>query len=396
MSDRTWWQKPQLRRDEEFEQHRAVTWLELFFDLVFVVVIARLAHSFSEDLTFHGLLNFLVMFLPVWWVWNAATYYTERFESEGIENRFFTFLKMITVAGMAIYSHHGLEESYIGFSISYLLARMINIFMWLRAAYHVHEFRPVAYRFAAGFIIVVLSIVLSYFIDFNYHIYLWSFAVFTDIITPYFTMKQQAKLPKLSTSKFPERFGLLTIIVLGEAVVGVINGLSELHHLDFQLILSGILGLFITFSMWWIYFDFIARRAAKATITTALIWVYLHIFLMTAITITAVALTSAFKEIQREQLGTSTQSILLFCLSFYLLISAVLEKTLARKDDEPTHRHWSPLLKVFSSVMLFTGHFIFQFNTIQSFIWIILFLGINQLYGALVWFKDIHKFKKET
>src|ERR671919_2088166 len=107
MATREWWQKPYLRRDEEFERHRAVTWLELFFDLIFVVVISRLAHNLGSDMSVLGLLIFGFMFVPVWWVWNATTYYTERFESEGLEHRLITLLSIIPVAGMAIFSEHG-------------------------------------------------------------------------------------------------------------------------------------------------------------------------------------------------------------------------------------------------------------------------------------------------
>ena len=49
-----------------------MSWLELFFDLVFVVVIARLAHHLDVA----GVLTFAVQFLAVFWVWNAFTYYT--------------------------------------------------------------------------------------------------------------------------------------------------------------------------------------------------------------------------------------------------------------------------------------------------------------------------------
>jgi len=83
------WQRSALRTDEEFEQHRAVSWLELFFELVFVVMIARLAHHLAGHLDVAGVLIFAVQFLAVFWVWNAFTYYTERFESDGLENRLF-------------------------------------------------------------------------------------------------------------------------------------------------------------------------------------------------------------------------------------------------------------------------------------------------------------------
>ena len=58
-------QPPQLRR-EECEEERRATWLELFFDLVFVVAIAQLAHNLQSDFTVTGLLKFAILFVPVW------------------------------------------------------------------------------------------------------------------------------------------------------------------------------------------------------------------------------------------------------------------------------------------------------------------------------------------
>ena len=45
MEKRRLWQRPRLRTDEEQGLERKATWLELFYDLVFVVVIAELAHT---------------------------------------------------------------------------------------------------------------------------------------------------------------------------------------------------------------------------------------------------------------------------------------------------------------------------------------------------------------
>lgn len=173
-----WWHKPGLRRDEEFRIHRAVTWLELYFDLIFVVVISRLAHVLSKDISAHGVIIFLSMFVPVWWVWNAATYYTERFESEGLENRAFTFVKIIPVAGMAVYSEHGLEQNYVGFVISFWLVRFVNMIQWARAGLHVVQFRPVSNRFIIGFFGVVSPlIVFSIFAETSLRMTLWGAAI---------------------------------------------------------------------------------------------------------------------------------------------------------------------------------------------------------------------------
>jgi low temperature requirement protein LtrA len=390
MAKREWWQKPYLRKDEEFELHRAVTWLELFFDLVFVVVIARLAHNLAGDITVSGTLTFIFMFIPVWWVWNAATYYTERFESEGLENRFFTFLKMIAVAGMAIYSHHGLEENFWGFALSFWFARFINMIMWARAGKYVKEFRPVSNRFLIGFFgFVTPLIAISLFLEGPWRLIIWGLAILIDIITPYFTLKQQAKLPRLSTSKFPERFGLLTIIVLGESIVGVINGLSDLEHLTLYEGINGIFGIFISIGLWWVYFDFIARRAAKSSVYTALLWVYLHLLFMICVTMTGVGIFASITDMEHGHLTEASRLLLTLGAGFSIIFLGLLETTLHRKEDEPTHPVFSPLLKVIAGVaVLLLGGFVSGLNTTMLLLIILLALFVQQLYAVIAWFSQ--------
>lgn len=380
------WSKPSLRTDEDFEIHRAVTWLELFFDLVFVVVIARLAHNLAGDVSPHGFLVFFLMFIAVFWVWNGAVYYVERFESEGLEMRLFTFIVIIFVAGMAIYSHHGLEENYAGFALSYLGARAVNIGMWLRAGLHVERFRPISNRFVAGFVVTAGLVIGSLFVPAPWRLVMWGVAVLVDIAAPYFTMELQARLPKVSTSKFPERFGLLTIIVLGESIVGVINGLSDYHHLTVPTAVNGILGLFIGFSLWWVYFDFIARRPPREQITVALFWVYMHMFFLTAVTMTGVAITGLLgEELGGEALGPFS-SLLLASVGLSIIFIGGLEQTLHRSDDEPTHPIVSPLIKISAGVVLFALSFAHLAHVTLVLGLCILGLLPQEIYGVTVWF----------
>ena len=136
MARRQIWQKPRLRTDEDNQLHRKVTWLELFFDLVFVVAIAQIAHHLSAHITASGVQDFFLLFLPIWWLWLGITYYHERFETEGLENRLFTFLFMVCVAGLAIFAHAGLRESFTGFALSYAAGRALLVFLWIRAGIH--------------------------------------------------------------------------------------------------------------------------------------------------------------------------------------------------------------------------------------------------------------------
>ncbi|MBA3280254.1 MAG: low temperature requirement protein A [Geodermatophilaceae bacterium] len=384
------WQRAELRTDEEFDRERPVSSLELFFDLVFVVVISRLAHHLAGHLDGAGVVTFAVQFLAVFWVWNSFAYYTERFESDGLENRLFTFLAIVPVAGLAVFGEEGIGATYVGFALAYLLARGVNQAGWVRAGAHVPVFRPIAARFVTGYATSTAIILASFAATGTTRVVMFTGAVLVDIATPYFTVKQQSALPRLSTSKFPERFSLFTMIVLGESVVGVIVGLSELEDqrvLDGAGIAAGVLGLGIGFSLWWIYSDFVARRAPKPVFVTALFWVYLHLATLTAITATGVGVSIAIADTAIGSLSDSSRFLLVGSVMLGLVGVAALETTLARDDDEPTHPRLSPALKLgMAGLVGMLGLLDLGWSTHVLFAVLLAGLAVPMAYGAAVWF----------
>jgi low temperature requirement protein LtrA len=388
---RLMWQRPELRRDEDFDKSRSVGSLELFFDLVFVVVISRLADHLGGH---HGpmdVLRFAVQFLAVFWVWNGFTFYTERFESDGLENRLLTFASMLPVAGLAVFAEEGLQETYVGFAVAYLLARLVNQLSWARAGFHVREFRPVAVRFHAGFLLGTAIVVASFAAAGGLRVALFTVAVLAEIATPWFTTELQSALPRLSTSKFPERFAAFTIIVLGESVAGVIVGLSELHQrgeLSVTGAVAGGLGLAVGFALWWIYFDFVARRAPKPVFLTALIWVYLHLVTLTAITATGVGITLAVAGSVGGSLPDASRYLLVGGVVLGLLGIAAQQLTLARAADEPTHPRLSPALMAgVAAALAVLGTLNLGWSGVGLLVALLVGLAVPMAYGAYVWFR---------
>jgi low temperature requirement protein LtrA len=384
------WQRPVLRTDEEFQLHRSVGWLELFFDLIFVVVISRLAHHLAVHLHMLDVVKFVVQFVAVFWVWNAFTYYTERFESDGMENRLFTFLAMVPVAGLAIFADEGLGATYVGFALAYLVARTVNQATWARAARHVPAFRPTAIRFLCGHLVVTAIILGSFAAQGSTRWVLFAVAVVLDIATPYFTTAQQAVLPKLSTSKFPERFGQLTMIVLGEAVVGVIvglSGLAEHGQLGGSGIGIGLLGLAVGFALWWLYFDFVARRTPRPLFITALGWVYLHLLTLTAITVTGAGISVVITDAAAGSLSNPSRYLLVSGVALSLLGIGALQTTLTRTPDEPTHARLSPALHITAAVVTASlGALDLGWNAGALLAMLLVGLALPMAYGAFVWF----------
>jgi low temperature requirement protein LtrA len=97
--------EPPRLRTLETEQDRRATWLELFFDLVFVVSIAELGNRLSGDVTLDGFLEFIALFVPVWWAWAGFTFYANRFDTDDLVYRLLVLTAMFGVAAMAANVH---------------------------------------------------------------------------------------------------------------------------------------------------------------------------------------------------------------------------------------------------------------------------------------------------
>lgn len=332
-------------------QHRKVSWLELFFDLVFVAVISELVHLLSTNPSVETLWNYLFLFIPAWWVWIGATYYNDRFETEGLDSRFFTFLLMIPVAGLAIFAHHMPHNFSVGYGICYLLARVLIVLMWTRAAVHEERFRPVGTILIAGYSLSIVLFICSVYVQAPLRFVLWGIAFTCDLITPILTLKKQTLLPSFNLSKLPERLGLFTLIVIGETLVGVIRGVARHHHFSFKIFSEGVMGVAISFALWWIYFDYISKRLPKSQTKTVFLWSYLHLILVMSIGAVGAALLNVL--ISKHHLPSDgTRYLLTVSLAMSLIFMGLIEMLLKKEPSEIKALKISTGLKFFSALLI--------------------------------------------
>ena len=92
---REWWQVP--RRAGDRPEHRQVTFLELFYDLVYVALIAQLAHALSTHITLDGLGEYVFLFITVWWTWFNGSVYHALHGNNDMRTRVFTFVQMLVM-----------------------------------------------------------------------------------------------------------------------------------------------------------------------------------------------------------------------------------------------------------------------------------------------------------
>jgi low temperature requirement protein LtrA len=312
-------QPPRLRREECEDGERRVTWLELFFDLIFVVAIAQLAHNFSADFSLLGLAKLGILFVPVWWCWVGAIFYDTRFDNDGLIDRLITLMQMAIVASLAANIHHGLSSSSVGFALSYIAFRGVLICQYLHAGYHVPKARLLTNWYAVGFTISLLFWLASVFVPLPWRFALWGLGLIIDFATPLGAGSRVAKIPP-NMSHTTERIGLFTIIVLGESIVSVVRGVSKLAWTPTSIAIA-LLGLSIAFSFWWMYFDTVdgspLHAMKKGNMTIALTWLYSHLPLAVGLTATGVGVEKMISGLNNDAVRGDK---VLFCLAVALCL----------------------------------------------------------------------------
>lgn len=278
-----WWQAPSMRREGDEGVERKVGFIDLFYDLIFVVVVAQLAHDLAHHPDWKHLWQFGLSFAAVWWLWIGHTFYTDRFETNDVSHRLFTFFQMIPVVGLAVFAHGAYGDTALPFSVAYMVGRVFIIYLWWRGGRHDAEAKHLCDGYVAGFTLGLLPWVASVFAPLEVKPFLWALGLVIDLATPSVLRQRIAALPKFSHSRLAERFGLFTIIVLGESVAGTVNGLGGLDTITGMDQLTGLLAMLLAFLLWWIYFEMVPREELQPSHISAMLRSYLHYPLLAAI-----------------------------------------------------------------------------------------------------------------
>ena len=301
------------------DMHRKVSWLELFYDLVYVATVVQLGNKLSEDVSVEGFLGFALLFVPIWWVWIGMTFYANRFACDDLVHHVLVFAQIFIVSALAIHVFDGLGETSAGFALAYAAARAILVILYLRAARYIEVARPLAIRYAMGFSIAALIWLISAFVPTPLRFVLWGIGLLVDFWTPLSpgSLRLQKQLPP-SPHHLPERMGLFTIIVFGESFIKVIGGFSG-HEIEFQRVIVALLGLVLVGSLWWVYFENVAERSVNWG-RGAQVWLYTHLPLQLGLVALAVGI---YKLVTLHEEGLPDEYRLLICVTVALALVAL-------------------------------------------------------------------------
>ncbi|MFJ6776659.1 low temperature requirement protein A [Kitasatospora sp. NPDC091257] len=276
---------PPVRRmvpRDRHEPHRVATPLELFFDLCFVVAVGQagreLAHSLAAGHYGEGLRGYTLTFFAIWWAWMNFTWFASAYDVDDVPYRVTTLVQiagvLILAAGVPrLFATQDLTLSIVG----YVVMRLAMVTQWLRAAAGEQgPARRVALGYAAGITLCQVGWVVVLFLPPGVRSYVIPVGVLCELAVPVI-----AEL-RMRTSWHPhhiaERYGLFTLIVLGETVaaatVAVQSAVDE-HESPGRLVPVAVGGLLICFSAWWIYFARSVHEHLRSN-RQALVWGYGH------------------------------------------------------------------------------------------------------------------------
>jgi low temperature requirement protein LtrA len=265
---------PRLRTVEEGFEERHATWLELFFDLVFVVAVAELGQNLTHDPTLHGFLLYVGLFIPVVWAWFGFTFYANRFDTDDLTYRLLILLAMFAVAALATNTPNAIEKGGKAFAVSYVFVRLVLLALYARAIHYVPRARPLAVLYLRVFSFGTVLWLVSVLVPPPGRYWLWAFALLVELVVPFFAW---GRLPGAAVDPrhLPERFGLFTIIVLGESVLSVVLGVADTTwEIDSGLAAAG--GFLAAAALWWIYFDFLDESVVRRGRMEGLVFTYAH------------------------------------------------------------------------------------------------------------------------
>jgi len=317
------------------EAHRSATPLELFFDLTFVVAVAQAADGLQQNLEIDhfrtALVGYPLVFFGIWWAWINLTWFASAYDIDDVAYRVAVLVQMTGVLVLAAgipraFSHFDFGVMVLG----YVIMRLAMVSLWIRAAISVPATRRSSIRYAVGITVIQVGWVGWLALPFDLAIPAFCVLALMEMALPVWA--ESAARTSWHPGHIAERYGLFTIIVLGEILLvtslGVRSALdAKSTYAELAYVVAG--GLLTVFSMWWLYFDLPAeemvadtRQAFSENLTGAFRWGYGHYLVFAGAAATSAGLGLAIDKVAGHShlSGLATGLALSIPVALYILV----------------------------------------------------------------------------
>ncbi len=324
-----------LRARTSDESHR-VTTFELFFDLVFVFAFTQVTQYMAHEHTAIGVFEALVMLGVLWWSWTSYSWLANQtFVDEGLVRIGMSVaMAAMFVVGLVIpEAFHDLEGGLSGplvFVAAYAVVRVVHLALYLVAAGDDGGLRRQVIVSVLPLVLGVGLLLLGVLIGGEAQLPIWAAAMVIDLGVTYL-LARNGSWRLHSPAHWSERYGLIVILALGESIVAIGVGASELP-ISTPLLLGSLLAVALSVLLWWLYFDVLSiaaehelahRQGSRRAQLAVEGYTYLHLFLIAGVVISALGVEEVIAHVDgAEPLGTFGSVALLGGTSLYLAAHA--------------------------------------------------------------------------
>lgn len=263
LSSKSWWGAPKKFSTEKVE--RKISWLELFYDLVYVIAISTITHYVAQQFSMNALLDYFYLFVIIFWGWLNGSLYHDLHGTEGLRTKLMTLWQMVIIAALVITLHSEAEHLLFNATIVLLMMQVYITYLWWSVGLYDKEHRRLNKPYSIIYIISFVLMFATLFVTQPYIRILFYLTLILNCSPPFVAsllLKRKTNALSLSSS-MTERLGLFTIIVFGEVVLGVINGIIAALDLSILTWVQFVLAISIVFALWWLFFTIISDRQCK-------------------------------------------------------------------------------------------------------------------------------------
>lgn len=277
-----------------------VTFVELFFDLVFVFAITQLSHVLLEHFTPTGILKTAILFLAVWRVWIATTWVTNWVNPEEAPVQLMLFALMLAGLVMSMSIPTAYEAGGLGFALAHSFMQVgRSLFMLWALAGRSPEKHGLFHNMTWWLSLAAVLWIAGALVEGEWRVLLWAIALAIEYAAPAagFWTPHRGRAPTtkwdVSGAHMAERCGLFVIICLGESIL--LTGANFAQMSWTVLTMSAFVAAFVgTVALWWVYFHIGHERAShlidrcRDPGRVARLWfTYIHIPIVAGIMLTA-------------------------------------------------------------------------------------------------------------
>ena len=242
------------------EAERKTSYLELFFDLVFVFAFTQVTALILEDPSVTGFVRATLVLAMVWWAWSAYAWMTNSIDVENTVTRLIIFAAMAAGFFMALAVPHAFADEAAWFAVAYFVVRLLNTALYTWGVRNDPVLLRSLARLTPWFLLAALVALSGGFLDADVRGWVWLASLAIDVAG---TLTVARVDWRISPSHFAERFALIVIFALGESIVSIGVATSSLDR-DATYAVSVVVAFAGVIALWWAYFDFTAVAAERS------------------------------------------------------------------------------------------------------------------------------------